>query len=227
MSFSSPVSTRCDKLCIRLSTRMQMIGRVPGLRETSPQRRRSSWHWGRLQRCHLLWSHRGSHSMRSLGSTLGQPRLKASPLRPTGNVVYGACGLTPAQQAQTQYAAGIVFASRIRYITRQALSQSIRMNHKRVFLHSTGERDYFEDRYRLQPDFQPGPAAAAAGADMAEVSERPADSQSREAQDPAAGQPLRCSYAGVFDGHSAADAADAARERLHVLLAGELGACQR
>lgn len=36
-----------------------------------------------------------------------------------------------------------------------------------------------------------------------------------------------CSYAAVFDGHSAADAADMAAKRLHVLLAGELGASDR
>lgn len=36
------------------------------------------------------------------------------------------------------------------------------------------------------------------------------------------GSQQRCSYAAVFDGHSAADAADMAAKRLHVLLTGEL-----
>ena len=37
-----------------------------------------------------------------------------------------------------------------------------------------------------------------------------------------AGRTERCSYAGVFDGHSAADAAQTAAQRLHVILAGSL-----
>lgn len=100
-----------------------------------------------------------------------------------------------------------------------------------------GGRDHFEDRYALQPDFQPEPGAAAAdlngagqsgGAD-AQPQRQQSQRQAQEAaaNQAAAGQALQCSYAGVFDGHSAADAAETAKERLHMLLAGELGACQR
>jgi serine/threonine protein phosphatase PrpC len=41
------------------------------------------------------------------------------------------------------------------------------------------------------------------------------------------GSQQQCSYAAVFDGHSAADAADMAAKRLHVLLTGELRALDR
>lgn len=100
-----------------------------------------------------------------------------------------------------------------------------------------GDREHFEDRLTIQPEYVPhaeeedgsnptptgNPAAPAApGATTTSTAAQPAAR-------PAAGSDKaeRCSYAGVFDGHSAADAAQTAAQRLHVLLAGELGSCTR
>ena len=80
--------------------------------------------------------------------------------------------------------------------------------------HDAGEREYFEDRYALQTELQPGPPVSGA-----------IDGTPDGKAEAASG--LRCCYAGVFDGHSSADAAQLAARRLHVLLAGELGACHR
>lgn len=88
-----------------------------------------------------------------------------------------------------------------------------------------GERDHFEDRYSLQPQLQLDPPAN----DSAEGSSSASPSGSLQPKPSAnsGGSRQRCSYAAVFDGHSAADAADMAAKRLHVLLAGELGASDR
>ncbi len=78
-----------------------------------------------------------------------------------------------------------------------------------------------EDRYSLQPYFQPEPP------------QTPGDSESAAEVLPAerVPTPLRavlegranCAYCGVFDGHSAAAAADVASLRMHRVLAQELG----
>ena len=78
-----------------------------------------------------------------------------------------------------------------------------------------------EDRYSLQPFFQPEPPQTAGEADSA------ADGPAAEGIPP----PLRavmegrvnCAYCGVFDGHSAAAAADVASLRMHRVLAQQLG----
>ncbi len=81
----------------------------------------------------------------------------------------------------------------------------------------TGDRDHFEDRYAIQSDFTPAPPRGGhTGA-----------APDEHAPPPPAAAGVRFSYAGVFDGHTAADAAQTASSRLHVLLAGEIGACDR
>lgn len=76
----------------------------------------------------------------------------------------------------------------------------------------------------MQPALQLGPPGSGPpeGGSAAEAlgSPQPAPSDS-------GGSQQRCSYAAVFDGHSAADAADMAAKRLHVLLTGELRALDR
>lgn len=100
-----------------------------------------------------------------------------------------------------------------------------------------GDREHFEDRLAIQPEYVPHaeeedgssptptgkPAApAASGATTSSTAAEPAANSAA-----GSGKAERCSYAGVFDGHSAADAAQTAAQRLHVLLAGELGSCTR
>ncbi len=73
-----------------------------------------------------------------------------------------------------------------------------------------------EDRYTLQPYFAP---------------ELPEDDDTPAATATGVPAPLRavldaranCSYCGVFDGHSAAVAADVAALRMHKVLAQQLG----
>ena len=78
-----------------------------------------------------------------------------------------------------------------------------------------------EDRYSIQPYFQPEPPQTSG------------DSEPAAGALPAEGVPLplravlegraNCAYCGVFDGHSAAAAADVASLRMHRVLAQELG----
>lgn len=92
-----------------------------------------------------------------------------------------------------------------------------------------GERDHFEDRYSLQPQLDLGPPvsvlATTDGSPALDGKQNSGPARPDLAAEPSTSRP-RCSYAGVFDGHSAAHAADMAAKRLHVLLAGELGASQ-
>ena len=75
-----------------------------------------------------------------------------------------------------------------------------------------------EDRYSLQPYFAPEqPEGSDADTPTAAASGVPAPLRAvLDAQ-------TNCSYCGVFDGHSAAAAADVAALRMHKVLAQQLG----
>lgn len=103
-----------------------------------------------------------------------------------------------------------------------------------------GKRHHFEDRFSIHSKFRPAhkgvgsvssamvtqqpgltaPTTPARGADTRQPGSAISRSNSTDESFP-------CSYAGVFDGHVAANAAQTAAQRLHVLLANELGTCTR
>lgn len=107
-----------------------------------------------------------------------------------------------------------------------------------MLLHA-GDRLHFEDRFSIRSQFRPAKqfgnnvaATAAVAASRLGLSHPSAAAKgvgTRQALTSASVEDhvIPCSYAAVFDGHVAANAAQTAAQRLHVLLASELGACAR
>ena len=80
-----------------------------------------------------------------------------------------------------------------------------------------GKRDHMEDRYALAPFFLPMISK--------ELKDRGLQELPAELRDVIELRANAC-YCGVFDGHSAAQAADTAAERMHKVLAAEIGRCR-